>query len=149
MTHAVLVAVVAADDRFIGALEDPDDAPFGAPAILDALDAHHDAIALHRFVEMGAGNVDVAARRFEQPFGRDETVTRRMGLEPADVKIHLLRQAEALAADLDQVAGGDQGFDVPFERGPVVARDLENLQQFAHAGGMVHPLAHEVENVFA
>ena len=72
-----------------------------------------------------------------------------MGLKPADVQIHFFRQAEAMPADLNQVAGADQGFDVPLERGPIVARHLENLQQFAHAGGMVHPLAHERENLFA
>ena len=149
VAHAVLVAVVAADDPFVGALEDADDAPFGAPAVLDALDAHDDAIALHRFVEVRARDVDVAAGRFERPFGRDEAVAGRMRLQPADVQIHLFRQAEAMPADLDEVAGADERLDVPLERGPLVARHLENLQQFAHAGGMVHPLAHERENLFA
>ena len=149
VAHAVLVAVVAADERFVAALEDPDDAPFGAAALLDALDAHHDAIAVHRFVEVRAGDVDVAAGRFERTLGRDEAVARRMGLKAADVEIHLLGQAEAMPANLNQVAGGDERLDVPLERRALVARNFEDLQQLAHAGGMMHPLAHEREHLFA
>jgi hypothetical protein len=54
-----------------------------------------------------------------------------------------------MTADLDEVAGGDQRLDVPLEGRAIVARDLENLEQLAHAGGMVHPLAHQREHVVA
>ena len=62
VAHAAVVAVVAADERLVGALENADDAAFGPAAVLDALDAHDDAVAVHRFVQMRAGDVDVAAR---------------------------------------------------------------------------------------
>src|SRR6185436_10456161 len=51
VAHAVDVAIVAADDRLVRALEDADDPPLGAPAVLDPLDADHDAVAVHRLVQ--------------------------------------------------------------------------------------------------
>src|SRR5204863_6846414 len=85
VTHALraqfaavaVVALVAADDPFVRALEDPDDPPFRPAAVLDALDAHDDAVTVHRFVEQRAGDVDVAAR-FDRPLRRDEAVAGRM-----------------------------------------------------------------------
>src|SRR5262245_37973902 len=46
------VAIVAPDDLLVGALENPNDPPFGAPSLLYALDAHHHTVALHRLVQM-------------------------------------------------------------------------------------------------
>ena len=114
---------------------------------LDALDTHHDAVAVNRFVQMKTGDVDVSAVGLERPVRRHEAVAGRMRLEPADVEVHLLGQAEPLAADLHEIAGGDQRFDVTFERGALLARDLEDLQQLAHAGGMMNPLAHQLEDL--
>ena len=72
-----------------------------------------------------------------------------MRLQAADVEIHLLGQAEAVPANLNQVAGGDERLDVALERGALVARNLEDLKELAHGGGMMHPLAHEREDLFA
>jgi hypothetical protein len=38
---------------------------------------------------------------------------------------------------------------VTFERRPVVAVNFENLQQLAHAGGMVNALPHQREDLIA
>ena len=141
-----LVALVTADQRFVTALEDADDATFGTPVVLDPLDADDDAVAVHGFVEMRRRDVDVAAR-VERTLGRDEPVAGRMRLQPADVEVHLLGQAEALPADADQIAGRDERLEVALERGAIVARNFENLEQLAHAGGMVHPLPHEREDL--
>jgi hypothetical protein len=70
-----------------------------------------------------------------------------MRLQPADVEIHLLGQAEAMAPNLNQVARGEQGLDMALERSAFVARNFENLQQLAHGGRMMHALAHEREDV--
>ena len=91
VAHAVLVAVVAADDPLVGALEDADDPAFDAAAILDPLDPDDDAIALHRLVEIRTRDVDIAAGRFERTFGRDEAVAGLVRLQPADVEIHFFR----------------------------------------------------------
>ena len=74
VSHAVLVAIVAADDPLVGSFEDADDPSLGTASLLDPLDAHDHAIAVHRFVHQRTGNVDVAAR-FERAFGRNESVS--------------------------------------------------------------------------
>ena len=147
VAHAAVVAVVAADQRAVAALEHPDDAPFGAAALLDALDANDDAVAVHRLVEMRVGNVDVAGAGFEWTLRRYEPVTRRVRLQAADVEIHLLGQTETLASNLNEISRSDERFDVPLERRAVVLRHFEYLQQLADAGGMMHPLAHECEHL--
>ena len=88
-------------------------------------------------------------RRLERPLRRDEAVAGRVGLQPADDEVHLFGQAEALPADLNEIAGRDERLDVPLERRPLVLRHLEELQQLAHGGGMVHPLAHQREDLIA
>ena len=72
-----------------------------------------------------------------------------MRLQAADVQIHLLRQAEAMTADLYQVAGADERLDVPSEGGALFARNLENLKELADGRGMMHTLAHQREQVVA
>ena len=94
-------------DRRVSAFEDPDDPPFDAAAFLHALDARDDAVAVHRFVEMRTGDVDVAAG-VELTLGRDEAVAGRMRLQPADVEVHLLGQSESLASNLNEIAGRNE-----------------------------------------
>ena len=129
------------------ALEDADDAPLDASALLDPLDAHDDAVAVHRLVQVRTGDVDVAAG-VERPFRHDEPVAAGVRLETADVQIHLLGQAEALSADLDEVARRHQRSDVPLERRAFFARHLEQLEEFADAGRVMHPFAHRREDLF-
>src|SRR5439155_11359068 len=145
---ASVAAVVAADDQLVAPLEDADDPPLGAAAFLDSLDADDHAVAVHRFVEVWPGDVDVAAR-IERALGGDEAVSGRMRLQPADVEIHLLGQAETVPANLNEIARRDERFDVSFERSALVARNTENLEQLAHGGGMMYPLAHEGEHLVA
>ena len=149
VAHAAVVAVVAADERAGAPLEDPDDPPFGAAAVLDPLDADHDAVAVHRFVERLVGNVDIAAGRLERTLRRDEAVAGRVGLQAADVEVHLFGQAESIPSNLNELAGGDERLDVPLERRLVVLRHFEHLQQLAHAGGVMHPLPHQREDLIA
>ena len=148
VAHSRIAAIVSADDPFVAALEDSDDASFGAPALLDALDANDDAVTVHRFVQMGAGDVDVAAG-VERPLGCDEAVAGLMRLQAADVEIHLLGQPEPMATNLDEIARGHQRLDVALERGPLVARHLENLKKLPHGCGMMHAVTHEREHLIA
>jgi len=78
-----------------------------------------------------------------------EPVAARVRLQPARVQVHLFGQAEAVTADLNQVARGDELFDVTLEGGAVVTGNLENLEEFAHAGRVMNPFAHEHENLIA
>ena len=119
---------------------------FGAATFFNAFDAHDNAVAVHRFVEERTGNVDVAAG-VERPFGRDESIAGWMRLQPADIQIHLFGQTESMAAELNELARGDQRFDVALERRAVVARNLEQLKEFPHGSGMVDTLAHQREHL--
>ena len=52
------VALVAADDALVGALEDADDAPLGPFGVV-ALDARHHAVAVQRLADVRRGDVEV------------------------------------------------------------------------------------------
>jgi hypothetical protein len=96
---------------------------------------------------MRAGDVDIAGARIERPVWRHEAVAARMRLQAADIQVHLFGQTEPVAANLDEVARGDKGFDLALERRAFVARNFENLQQLAHGGRVVHSLAHQREHL--
>ena len=49
--------------------------------------------------------------------GDDEAVAGRVRLQPADDEVHPVGQAEAVAADLEEIAVGDQRLQEPPERG--------------------------------
>jgi hypothetical protein len=54
-----------------------------------------------------------------------------------------------MAPDLDEIARRDERFHMTLERGPFVARNLENLQQLAHARRMMDAFAHQREHLVA
>ncbi len=101
------VALEASDDGRRAALEDADDASFGA-AVGDALDPRHDAVAVHRLVQVAAGDVDVALDVFGGALGDDEAEAARVGGDPPDDEVHPVGQAVAVAPRLDQRAVGGQ-----------------------------------------
>ena len=99
-----------------------------ARSLARALDARDDVVAVHRLIEVRAG--DDRCRRPCPSTGRsgnDESETARMRLDPADDEIHAIRQAESIAARLNQVSGLDQAVQQPLEGGPLLARDLQSL----------------------
>ena len=105
--HAGVVHVEAADDASGAALEDADDAPFGA-AVRDPLDARHDAVAVHRLIQVAAGDVDVARHLLERLVRHDEPEPARVRGDTPDDEVHPVRQAETVAARLNQVPGRDE-----------------------------------------
>src|SRR5262249_6124351 len=135
ITHAVGAPFIAADDPLVGALENADDPPFGASTFFHPLDADDDAIAVHRVVQQGPGNGDVASR-LGRTLGRDESVAARMGLQAADIQIHLFRQAEAVTSNLNEITRSDERLDVALEGGAFLAGDLENLKELANGSRM-------------
>ena len=50
-----------------------------------------------------------------------------------------------MAADVNEIALGDERFDVTLERRAFVAGNLENLKKLAHAGRVMHPFPHQRE----
>ena len=80
---------------------------------------------------------------FEAAFGNDEAKPSGMGLEPADMQVHLFRKPETMAANLDELARGDERFQMTPEGGALVFGDSKQLKKLARAGWMMHALAHE------
>ncbi len=151
---------VAADDLCRGTLEHLDDAAFGpghrrpdraslrAAAAIGALgDAGHafeaddDAVALHRLLEVDAGDVDVAADAFDGALGPDEAEALGAHVDASDHEVHPVGQPEVAAAGGDDRAGRDELLEPAAERRPVLARDLEPLGELRQGGGMVDLLA--------
>src|SRR5262245_24545605 len=124
VAHPVFVAVVPTDDPGVAPLEDADDTAFDAPARLDAFDSGNHTVGVHRFVEVLAGDVGVAAA-VERTLGNDEPVAGGVGLEAADVQIHFFGQSVSLPTNVDEIARSDEGVQVPFEGRTIVAGDSE------------------------
>ena len=92
-----------ADHPAGAALEHPDDAPLGAPAALEALDAHQDPVAVHRGADAGGGHVDVLVVRL---VGHAEGVAGGVRLEAAGHQIEAGGQGEAVALGAHERAAG-------------------------------------------
>ena len=135
------VDVEAADDGLRAALENLDDAAFDAAVGAMPLDAHDDAVAVQRFLEIGRGDENVALHALERPLGCHEAEARRMGVEPADDQIHPIGEAVAVAADEDERAVGDERSQMTLERRVLLARDTKSANQLAGGGGVVYVLA--------
>ena len=141
-----IVSLEASDDRFLAALEDADDAPFKA-ALRTPLDAGDDPIAVHRFRQVRCGNVDVLLFAGLRVFGDDESKSSRVGLQPADDEVHLLRKPEPVAANLQQFTVGDERRQVTLERGALFARHAQRLRQLARGRRVVDVFTNEAEDV--
>ena len=72
------------------------------------LDADDDAVAVHRLIEVAAGDVDARGPFVAGRLAVDEPEAARVGRHAPDHEVHPIRQAEPLAADLDQLSAGDQ-----------------------------------------
>ena len=148
VSETVAVHLEASDEAFLAALEDPDDAPFEAFRRL-ALRTRDHAVAMHGFRQVRRRNVDVLAVAAVGVLGHDEPEPAGIRGQPADDEIHLLGQAEPVAADLEQLAGRDQRFQLSLERGPLFAWDAKRLRELSRSGGMVNVVADEVQKIVA
>jgi hypothetical protein len=80
-------------------------------------------------------------------FRHDEPEATRIGLQPADDEIHLLRQPVPVAADLQQFPAGDERFQLSLERLAFVTRNAEHLRELPCRGRMRNALADEAEEI--
>ena len=142
------VDVEPSDDCLVGPPEDLDDAALGAVAGPMPLDAHDDAVAVHRLVAVPGGDEDVAAAVGARRVGHDEGRPADVGLETADDEVHLLGHAVAVAADLDKSPVGRQRLQLAPETSPLLAGDPQQLHQLARRCGVLGPFAHEADDVF-
>ncbi len=137
------IDLIAADHRRCGTLEHLDDAAFRAAVLAVALDARDHAVAVHRLLHGVLGHVNVTRQPLDGLFGRDEAETGWMAIQLADHQIHAIRQAVAIALDLNQRAVADEAAQVALEARPFVAGNLEDAQDLARGGGMRHLLPQE------
>jgi hypothetical protein len=105
--HARAVHVEAPHDRRGSAREDADDPPFG-PVPGDPLEARDHPIAVHRLIQIAAGNVDVAGHLFQGLVRHHEPEPARMCDYPSDHEVHPGRHPEAAPPGFDESAVGDQ-----------------------------------------
>jgi hypothetical protein len=80
---ARLVHIVAADNPLRSALENAEDAPFGAASVAAVLDPHDNAIAVHGLIQIGSGNKD-ARRGVARGLRFDERKPARVGGHATD-----------------------------------------------------------------
>ena len=132
-----IIDVVAAGEALGCALEDTYDAPLAAIRRAPALDARHDPVAVHRLVQVGAGNVEVAVHPVDRVLRRHEAESPRMHLDRTGHQPHPVRQAVAVAPDPDELAGGDQRRQTAAERAALRRRQPQLPQQLADRGRMV------------
>jgi len=133
-------------DRLVRALEDSDDPSLDAIRAMPMFDTSDDAVAVERFGQVGRGNVEMGLIGH---IGDDEPETARMGFQPADHDVHAVGKAEAVAPDLDQIAGGDECFEMPAERGSILPRHAEHLQQLLNCRRMIRALPNERQHLVA
>src|SRR5882672_7798506 len=141
--QAAGIGLVAADDRVVRALEDADDGAFETARRLP-LDAHQHAVAVHRFREVGGGDVDVLALRV---LGHDEAETRGIDLQAPGDEVAGVGQRVPIAAHLRELARGCEPLEVALERDALVARHAQQARELARRRRMVHALLEEAENL--
>ena len=108
-----------------------------------ALDASHDAIAMHGLGQVRGGNVNVIVSLL----GDDKAKAARIGGELPDDEIHLLGQTEPIAADLQQIARGDHALQLTLEAGALFARYAKQLYQLPRGGRVMDRLANALEQI--
>jgi hypothetical protein len=146
-SHSGFIDVETADGVAGTALEDAHNPPLGA-TICDALDAGDDAIAMHRLIQIAAGDVDVAGNLFQRPVRDDKAETSWIGRDAAHDEVHSIRQAVPVAAGLHQLAVGHQLPEQPLEGRPLLSWKLEPLEQLARRRGVVDLFPNQLEQLF-
>jgi hypothetical protein len=102
---------------------------------------------VHRLVEIAAGNVDVSGDVLDGTVGYDEAETARVRGDASDDEVHQIGNAVAVAAGLNERAGGHQVLEEALERGPLLAGYLQPLQQLSGCGGVGDFFANELEQL--
>ncbi len=143
-----VIDIEAADDRLRSALEDADD-PSLRPILAALLDAGDDAVAVHGLVQVRPRDEDVPRHPLDRLVGDDEPEAARVRLHAPDDQVHPIRQAEMVSPRLNQVTGLDQLLQQAVHRRPLVAGDLQPLQQLPCGSGVLDLLADGRQELFA
>ncbi len=68
-------------------------------------------------------------------------------LEVPDHQIHLLRDAKAVAANLEKCSLRHERLELPLETAALLARHAQQLSDFTRGGGMMHAVTYEPQDV--
>ena len=109
-----------------------------------ALDARHDAVAVERLADVRRGHVEVALA-LAADLGDHEAVAGGAAGEAAHDEVHAVRQADARAADLHEVAVVDQPAQDGLQLAARVAFEVEPAHELAHGDGLAEA-RHAVEH---
>ena len=125
---AGVVDFEAADNRLGPALEDADDPSFG-PVLPPLFDPRDHTVAVHRLVQVGAGDENVAGHPLQRLVRDDEPEAAGVRLDAPDDEVHPIRQAVMIAPRLNQMTGLDQPLEQAVDGGPLLAGDLQPRQE--------------------
>ncbi len=143
------VDIEPSHETTVGALEDLDDAALGPIAAAEALDARDHAVAVHRLLNVRRRDEDIRLAGAAGAVGSHEGVSPGVQLQPADDEVHLLGQAVALAAHLDQQPLVDEALELAPETGRQLARDRQDLHQLPRRRRVLGPIAYRAEQLFS
>ena len=116
---------------------------------LTPLDARDDAVAVHRLVQVAAGDVEVAAT---SSIGRSGTTNPKpRGLVSIRPTTRFIRSGRPnrLPRVFDQIAAGNERLEMPAQRRPLVPRHAKHLQQFLNGRRMIGALPDERQHQIA
>ena len=140
----VFLLVEAADRGRSAPLEDADDASFGPAVAAVTLDAHEDAIAVHRVVQVVAGDVDIAGHLVDRLVELDESKAVRVHGDAPGREVHQFGHAEMAATCFNQRTAIDQGLEGPPDTRGLRLLELQRPHQLLHCRRMRHALANAV-----
>ena len=133
---ARLVHVEPAHDGGGPALQDADDAPFGA-IVARPLDARDDPIAVHGLIQVAPGDIQIPLHVLQRPIRHHEAETPRMGHHSSDNQVHPVGEAEPVASRFHEVAALDEVGKEAFEYRALLPGQLQGLQQLTRGGRVV------------
>ena len=128
--------------------ENPDDPSLGAVGLMLPLDPRHDAIAVHRLIEVRSSDIEISRDALHGVVGGHKTEATRIHVHATRDETHPVRNPVAVTPDLDQRPRVDERVEPASERDALCAVEPEPLQQLPNRGGMIQLRADRLEEFF-
>src|SRR5690606_16834472 len=124
-----------------------DDAPLGTPIAAMTVDAHEDAVAVHRLVDVRARDVHITREPLDVALGPDEGVSLGMDGDAPGHHVHELGHAIGLAAGLDEIPARDERPEHAANGRGFALLQLQRAHDLAHCRWVAEALADAGEKV--
>ena len=115
----------------------------GAVAIPAVLYSDDHAVAVHRLIQVVAGDVHAGEAIVARRFGVDERKPAWIRRDAAHDEVHAIGQAESMTSNFDERTRRDERSNAPAERRPFFGRHAQQPQQFLGGRWMIHALANQ------